>query len=392
MEGDTQSLPCDVIYTILSKLPVKSLFQLRCVCKSWRDIISEPKFSKSHLTESIKLVNRQRIFVRDTMSACFRSIGCEDGTGLDEELKFPVQKYRRAIVLCSCNGLVLLRAHKSDNMCVLWNPAIRDYKRFSCPSHISRNYMPHGLYYDSSRDDYKVIFFSKQPENNFIVFSFKGQSWTEPKKSPYLGFHGEMVLANGVLHLVALKPRKVANVRPPAQPYPFFYDDSDSDSEDGNTHLYKLVCFDTVDEKFKEMSQPNCINEGVKFSLTLMRGCLSLYCDTNHRKCVVVWTMKQYSDNNSWTKFIVIPRRQGICYFSTLTPLCATNKGEVVVMTERGNLLIYNDKENKLRHIWGENKHRPLWGENLSYPTLYVDTLVLPICATPVKRKRKREL
>ncbi|XP_059658890.1 F-box protein CPR1-like [Cornus florida] len=362
MEGDTQSLPCDVVYTILSKLPVKSLFQLRCVCKSWRDVISQPQFLKSHLTESIKLVDRQRIFVRDTMSACFRSIGCEDG--LDEELKFPIQKYRRAKVLCSCNGLVLLRAHKSDNMCVLWNPSIRDYKRFSCPSHISRNYMPHGLYYDSSMDDYKVIFFSKEPENNFIVFSFKGQSWTEPKKFRYLDFHGEMVLANGVLHLVALKPRKVANVRPPPPPYLLFY----NDSEDGNTHLYKydptrtylIVFFDTVDEKFKEMPQPNCINEGDKFSLTLMRGCLSLYCDMIRQQRVVVWTMKQYGDNNSWTKFIVIPHQLGTSFFSTLTPLCATKKGEVVLMTETGKVRLGNKMETiRVHYQWIPQKCSP---------------------------------
>ncbi|XP_059658847.1 F-box protein CPR1-like [Cornus florida] len=339
MEGNTQSLPCDVIYTILSKLPVKSLFQLRCVCKSWRDVISEAQFSKSHLTESIKLVDRQRIFVRDTMYACFRSIGCDSmdtcDDGLDETIYFPVEKYTRAKVLCSCNGLVLLRVNKTDNMCVLWNPSIREFKKFSCPSHISHNYSPHGLYYDSSMDDYKVIFFSRGLEYNFIVFSFKGQSWTQPKKFPYLAFHGETVVANGVLHLVALKPRKVANMKPPFSPYPFFVTLQGQFSDKPNS--YSIVYFDTVDEKFKVMPQPNCINEGDKFSLTLMRGCLSLYCDTNTiARGVVVWTMKQYGVNNSWTKFIVIPRQLGISYFYTLTPLCATKKGEVVVMTDRG--------------------------------------------------------
>ncbi|XP_050909291.1 F-box/kelch-repeat protein At3g23880 [Lathyrus oleraceus] len=43
------TLPFDVVVEILSRLPVKILMQLQCVCKSWKSLISDPKFAKKHL-------------------------------------------------------------------------------------------------------------------------------------------------------------------------------------------------------------------------------------------------------------------------------------------------------------------------------------------------------
>ncbi|KAL6133793.1 hypothetical protein ACLB2K_066026 [Fragaria x ananassa] len=40
----------DVIAEILARLPVKSLKRFRCVCKSWRDLISHSYFVKEHLS------------------------------------------------------------------------------------------------------------------------------------------------------------------------------------------------------------------------------------------------------------------------------------------------------------------------------------------------------
>ncbi|THF96407.1 hypothetical protein TEA_015433 [Camellia sinensis var. sinensis] len=42
-------LPMDIIFDILNRLPVKSLPQFRCVCKTFRHLISNPTFISSHL-------------------------------------------------------------------------------------------------------------------------------------------------------------------------------------------------------------------------------------------------------------------------------------------------------------------------------------------------------
>ncbi|MCI34852.1 F-box/kelch-repeat protein, partial [Trifolium medium] len=48
------TLPFELIVEILSKLPVKSLMQFQCVCKSWKSLISDPNFAKKHLRMSTK--------------------------------------------------------------------------------------------------------------------------------------------------------------------------------------------------------------------------------------------------------------------------------------------------------------------------------------------------
>ncbi|MCI26118.1 F-box/kelch-repeat protein, partial [Trifolium medium] len=43
----------ELIADILSRLPVKTLMQIKCVCKSWKTLISDdPSFAKLHLQRS----------------------------------------------------------------------------------------------------------------------------------------------------------------------------------------------------------------------------------------------------------------------------------------------------------------------------------------------------
>ncbi|XP_059658880.1 F-box protein CPR1-like [Cornus florida] len=419
IEGDTSNLPCEVIYNILSKLPVKSLVRFRCVCKSWRGVISDPKFAKSHLNESIRL-DRKKLLDSAHYHIDLYSIANESCEG--EQVSFPCRKYWIARMMCSCNGLVLLHVEK-DNMYVLWNPSIRAHKKFSSPPHIYNSYVPRGLCYDSSMDDYKVIFISTD-EELFVVFSFRGQCWSEPRQFPYLCFCGDMFIANGVSHWVALTPT-VANVRR----YPSSdncssvsssgsSDNIDSGDDNGNyysalvgqlylhnsdTHIPQyehdsartclIVYFDTADDKFKEMPPPKYIKEGDVFSLTVMKGCLSLYCNTLDKKHIVVWTMKQYGEKNSWTKFVVIPRWLGtgyLCCMAPLAPLYATKNGEIVMITDGcvingRSIVTYNPKIKECRRIGKTKSYSPR-------VLLYVDSLVLPIRTPQVKRKRKKEL
>ncbi|XP_059658883.1 F-box/kelch-repeat protein At3g23880-like [Cornus florida] len=396
IEGDTSSLPSEVIYIILLKLSVKALLRFGCVCKSWRDVISKPQFAKSHFNESIRL-DRLRLYdYSELRYHYFYSIGYESCEGSAEKVSFPGKKYWNVRVWCSCNGLVLLHV-QDDTMYVLWNPSIRACRKFSSPTHIYHNYIPHGLCYDSSMDDYKVIFISTYDEF-FVVFSFRGQCWTEPRKFPYLCFSGNAVIANGVLHWVALTPT-VANVRRNLSLDSSSSSDNDSDNnsntdillyEHDSTRTYLIVFFDTVEGVFKEMPPPKCIKGGDIFSLTVMKGCLGLCCKTIDKEHAEVWTMKQYGERNSWTKFVVIPRWPGSSYLHQLTPLCATKNGEVV-MTIDGisingrSLAIYNPKTGKYRKLEPEKTRIPK-------VLLYVDSLILPTRTPQVKGKTKKEL
>ncbi|CAL0334630.1 unnamed protein product [Lupinus luteus] len=43
-------LPFELITEILSRVPVKFLIQFKCVCKSWKTLISNPEFAQKHLS------------------------------------------------------------------------------------------------------------------------------------------------------------------------------------------------------------------------------------------------------------------------------------------------------------------------------------------------------
>ncbi|XP_059630088.1 F-box/kelch-repeat protein At3g23880-like [Cornus florida] len=200
-----------------------------------------------------------------------------------------------------------------------------------------------------------------------------------------------MVIANGVLHLVVFQ-RYLSSDSSSHSSSNSSHSDSDSDdvtsseseSSDYSVTLssdeyehdpatpYVIVYFDMVDEKFKEMPPPNCINEGDMFHLTVMRGCLSLYCTTIDGDQVDVWTMKQYGDQNSWTKLFVIPHGPEIRDLDFLMPLCATKKGEVVMSNDDEGIIIYNPRKNKCRSL----ELSKLWDSSV---VLYLDSLVLPI-------------
>ncbi|KAJ0600914.1 putative F-box domain-containing protein [Helianthus annuus] len=37
---------------VLSRLPVKAIIRFKCVCRKWRDLVSDPYFVRLHLSRS----------------------------------------------------------------------------------------------------------------------------------------------------------------------------------------------------------------------------------------------------------------------------------------------------------------------------------------------------
>ncbi|XP_059654832.1 uncharacterized protein LOC132301608 [Cornus florida] len=225
-------------------------------------------------------------------------------------------------------------------------------------------------------DDYKVIFiyidadsdFDFSITNSFVVFSFKFQRWTQSKPFPYSGFLGDMVTVNGVLHTAAfwriVWPRYFDSYYLSEYHSSLSLRSSSSNGDDNKSSLYErdfrqiyvTVYYDMVDEKFKEMPPPNCLNRGDKFRLAVMSGCLSLYCNTIDENYAEVWTMKQYGEQNSWTKLFVIPHlvRVTPTHLVYVMPLCATKKGDEVAMIVDDGLRIaiyYPEEKKKFRGL-----------------------------------------
>ncbi|CAL5419853.1 unnamed protein product [Camellia sinensis] len=103
-------LPDDILFDIFSRLPVQSLIQYICVCKSWRTMISKLQFIKTHLHRSSnsKSSDSKRLLL--SSHDPFRSITCQFPNHAPKTLQSPLNKTKP---LCSCDGLVLLSvSHK----------------------------------------------------------------------------------------------------------------------------------------------------------------------------------------------------------------------------------------------------------------------------------------
>ncbi|XP_049394864.1 putative F-box protein At4g29970 [Solanum stenotomum] len=136
MEGDTSiNLAFEIIFFIFTRLPVKSLLRFQSVSKSWNVILVEQKFKKAHHDQS-KALGREKLMIqRNNGNFELRDLEIDHSQlCLIEEQLFPLKRFQCGEILCSCDGLVLLKANNSDKEYVLWNPSTREYRILdSCP-------------------------------------------------------------------------------------------------------------------------------------------------------------------------------------------------------------------------------------------------------------------
>ncbi|XVF29061.1 hypothetical protein REPUB_Repub15cG0087500 [Reevesia pubescens] len=129
-------LPQDIIVNILSRLPIKYLIQLKCVCKPWRSLISDPQFAKLHLAQSKKnnIFRTHRVLV---ITVPLQSVACVasgddilDYIHLDYPLIMKKSPDSDELVDAdleiggSCNGLICVVFE--NGRIFLWNPTIRE--------------------------------------------------------------------------------------------------------------------------------------------------------------------------------------------------------------------------------------------------------------------------
>ena len=133
-------LPGDVILNILARLPVKSLFRFRCVCKSWDSLITSPYFISTHLNNNnndhdcgylLHMPNAVRYIMHSSSSAnspvCTVVCDCT----FNRISKYPIPfSFHLCLVqiIGLCNGLLCSAEHGNGpsfaDVLYLWNPSI----------------------------------------------------------------------------------------------------------------------------------------------------------------------------------------------------------------------------------------------------------------------------
>ncbi|XP_004305860.1 PREDICTED: F-box/kelch-repeat protein At3g23880-like [Fragaria vesca subsp. vesca] len=133
----------DVIEEILPRLPVKSLLRFRCVCKSWRALISASLFAKKHLGHAT-VTSRLQILEFGSgeyepgsnvanLKVASRQLDVPRWCSADVHFVSLAQASTRTIrIVGSCNGLICLQV--SRGLFLLWNPCTK--KRRCYPNEI----------------------------------------------------------------------------------------------------------------------------------------------------------------------------------------------------------------------------------------------------------------
>nr|AFK35561.1 unknown [Lotus japonicus] len=176
MKLGIEFLPWEIQVEILSWLPVKTLMQFKCVCKSWKSLISNDKlFKKNHLHKSAR--NNHCLFTLQVGEGCYHDededhclVPCpvrrlvEDPSSLIDEDGCCNLKGKYWLI-DSCNGLVCFRYTWGytwgydylQGRCRFrfWNPATRLWSKKSPTLIMDR--MLFGFGYDDSSDTYKVV-------------------------------------------------------------------------------------------------------------------------------------------------------------------------------------------------------------------------------------------
>lgn len=221
-------LPEDLVFEILSWLPALSLIRFKCVRKSWRDLVEDPKFAAKQLSNQNSSPS-----CRDCCLLLVRRFGKNYN---DLESRFSLvsfaddNKDTSTVVKCMdfqfytgncwlrvsgyCHGIVCLTERKGDHVVALANPGIRQFRVLpdSCISfpstEVKSNFTCYsGFGYDPVSGDYKVVrlwILDNGRNHKVEVYTLSTNSWREINWEPIIGLlnriHGSDKYFNGAYY------------------------------------------------------------------------------------------------------------------------------------------------------------------------------------------------
>ncbi|KAA8524975.1 hypothetical protein F0562_011387 [Nyssa sinensis] len=360
-------LPREVWIDILTRLPVKTLLQIRCVCKLWQSLISNPTFITTHLNRTRNTTNKSHTLLLRHFNEGERRnkehyLLLHDDQTRDEqsvELEFPFKtrsKYHFRIV-GSCNGLVCLSDDYSIDAydIILWNPSIRKFVTLPRPRVTE---ITHGSYmfllgfgFDSKSDDYKVVriaYIKGRNGRDLIppeveLYTLSSGSWRSFSTGapPYgmFGYTWTQAFVNGAIHWIGYDPCVAG----------------------GDRSL--IVSFDVGDEVFRELLLPDALAGqcGQELSVSVFGEVLAVFqyqYRAKKQRCSV-WVMMEYGVVDSWTKLYTIDLQGGL-----QKTVGFRKNGEVLLATARGKLISYDPNFQRMKSI----------GIHGAIDSFYVDT------------------
>lgn len=330
-------LPDDLIIEILIRVPARSLLQLKCVCKTWKILISDPQFANHHLrtsTANPSMTQQQRLVTSfiskrsKILSWPFKSHLEKPSNPHFKPFTFSLSNDHRYRILGSCNGLICLYNrtdhHASYGYVQLWNPLTRLTSKTSPIVEGAIGY--HGFGYDPVNDKYKVLVgfvlalvYGGLLELVTKVYTFgedENPCWRTIQNFPY-------TLSWKYRRWPWSSGKFVSNTL------------NWLEKSDVSSNKWVIISFDLEKETYSEVLLPKIQydnNDGELENtcdhpvLDVLKNCLSV-CFSSYENGGVVWLMKEYGVFESWTKLMVVKPYQKLTYSA---PLCISQNGGLV--------------------------------------------------------------
>jgi F-box interacting protein len=365
-------LPLDVIPEILCRLPVKLLLQLRYVCKSWNSLISDPKFAKKQFRVSttrnlhfLLYTHRSGKYILTSypIDSIFTNITSNfiqfeySPNSFDGDYPW----FNHYNFIGSCDGILCI-ADGYKGLVILWNPSIRKFKELSLfqkPNVITHVHMSFGFGYDSSKDNYKVVvvldYVMPDPtisENNWVnkievkVHTLGTGIWRSIQEYPFGGVPVPVMERSGkfVSGTINWLFSKESFCKCPRF----------------------IVSFDLANESYQKILPPNFGGVDVcnLSALGVLRDCL---CVTSGDD---VWIMKEYGNQESWTKLFTVPYERELTTSHVRAKAVYIFEDDQVLLKFIGDdlpLILYDPKSGTLKSTNFEN-----------VPEICVESLISP--------------
>ncbi|XP_004499736.1 F-box/kelch-repeat protein At3g23880-like [Cicer arietinum] len=375
------TLSFDLIEEILYRLPVKSLIQFQCVCKSWKSLISDdPKFAKKHLHMSITSPRQSRhhLIVNFNCSSCngkfwdspISSVfeAATDDYIAQTKLCYPsILKFGSFKAVGSCHGILCIA---TQDYFVFWNPSVGQFNISQPPLDYYYNIIVYGFGYDHLIDNYKVVVVycydsesdSSDEDNGdddegfsktqVMVHTLGTDGWRRIHEFPYsvipFGEWGKFV--GGAINWLA--------------------------SEDGSefSYSFSIVSLDLGNESYQEILQPDYGEVNVvSLTLGVLRDCLCIF--AHGESFIDVWIMKEYGKKESWNKLFTVPFIEDLGFYPVIKVAYIYEDEQVLLVSRdalKPKLVVYDYRSDTFKLPEIENIDAAI------VPTVYVESLISP--------------
>jgi F-box interacting protein len=293
--------PLVILMDIFARLPVKTLLQFMCVCKSWYAIIKDPIFITNHVKHQSALSNNGYLAVTRRVGTfggtCFISLRSYE-TNFGEILKINIpspKEYRKAPfrIVDSCNGVLCLTVTKDTNF--LFNPATSEFKELPKPDYPTEDIIGLGFGHDLESNDYKLVrfSFSEKLGDDFYsgvdVYSLSSNSWRRKDKRVLGSVTRDSFskgLINGNLH----------------------WRGAIGFAESGEKRLIReiIISFCIRNEVCKHIKLPEIEIEEDDWYPFVRKESLAIVIGSGRIPTFTIWVMKEYGVQETWTKLLTV--------------------------------------------------------------------------------------